>query len=133
MGRVLAFEAFDALVDRAPLQRDAVALHPSRLAIEVGLVKHRWRVPKLTRCQRSISVLLAAQVAEEGEQVLRVVLVHGRVGRRANHDGRKGAVAKEHHGHAKRQRVQGPPALLVTVNQDGCDATDEECEVHQRT
>ena len=111
--RVLAFEALDPSVDRTALLHDAVALDPRGLAIEVRLVQCSRSVPKLTGRQGAVSILLAAEVAQQGEEVLGIVFIHGRVRRRTDHDGCKRTVAQEHHGHAQRERVGGPPSLAL--------------------
>ena len=128
---VFPLEALDTAAHWASLLGHTVALHPRRLAVEIGLVKHRWRVPKLSCRQGTVPILLPAEVAEQSEQVLRIVFIHRWVGRGPNHDGRKRAVPKKHHGHAQRQRVDSPPSSLVRNPQQGCDRTDEQGEVHQ--
>ena len=130
--RVLAFEALDPSVDRTALLHDAVALDPRRLAIEVRLVQCRRCVPKLTCRQGAVSILLAAEVAQQGEEVLGIVFIHGRIRRRTNHDGCKRAVAQKHHGHAQRKRVDGPPSLALRDHHQSHDGPHQQREVHQR-
>ena len=128
---VLALEALDPTVDRATLLHDAVALHPRGFSIEVRLVKRSGRVPKLACGQRTVAVLFPAEVAQQRKEVLWIVLVHRRVGRRTDHDGRERAVAQQHHRHAEGQRVDGPPPLAVRKDYQRHQGPHEQREVDE--
>ena len=132
LGGVFTLEALDPLLRGAALLHHAVALHPRRLPVEVGLVQVRGAVPKLTRRQGTVPVLLTAEVAQQREQVLGVVFIHRRVGRRTNHDRGERAVAQEHHGHPQREGVDGPPSFLARHHQEAHNQRHEQREVHQR-
>ena len=132
LGGVFAFEALHPLLRGAALLHHAVALHPRRLPVEVRLVQICGAVPKLACRQRTVAVLLAAEVAQQRKQVLGVVFIHRRVGRRTNHDGGERAVAQEHHGHAQREGVDGPPPFLARHHQEAHNQRHEQREVHQR-
>ena len=131
LGGVFTLEALDPLLRGASLLHHAVALHPRRLSVEVRLVQVCGAVPKLACRQWTVSVLLAAEVAQQRKQVLGVVFIHRRVGRRTNHDRGERAVAKEHHGHAQREGVDGPPSFLAGHHQKPHNQRHEQREVHQ--
>ena len=67
----------------------------------------------MTGQQRAVAVLLAVEVAEQGKEVLRVVLVHGRVGRRADHHQCKRRVAQNNHQDRQAQGVGHHPAFAA--------------------
>ena len=130
-GGVFALEALHPLLRGAALLHHAVALHPRGLPVEVGLVQVRGAVPKLTRRQGTVPVLLPAEVAQQRKQVLGIVFIHRRVGRRTNHDRGERTVAEQHHGHAQREGVDGPPSFLAGHHQKPHNQRHEQREVHQ--
>ena len=70
----------------------------------VGFELH-LRAVGLSPEQGARAILDAAQVVAQGEDVLGRVLVHGRVGARADHDERVGRVAHHQHQHAEQYRI----------------------------
>ena len=84
-----------ALVHRGAL----VHLHA---AIVVNLI---LRVVALAPCQRAIAILVTAQIVAQGEDVFGRVLVHRRVGRRADADDGIRRVANHQHQHAQQRGV----------------------------
>ena len=83
--------------------------------------------------QGSISVLLSTQVAQQCKQVFRVILVHRRIGRRPNHDGRKRAVSHQHHCHSKGERVDCPPSFFLGPNEQKGNRRDQQSQINQGT
>ena len=85
-----------------PALVDGRTLRHLHIAVVIGGI---LRVVGLTVEQRAVAILVAAQVVAQGEDVLGRVLVHRRVGGRANHNHGIGGVADEEHEHTQRHRV----------------------------
>ena len=128
---VFPLETLDPTLRRAPLFHHAVALHPRRLAVQVGLVQTCGAAPKLSLGQGPVPILLAAEVAQQGKQVLGVVLVHGWVRCRPDHDRGEGAVTQKQHGHAQGEGVDGPPSFLAGHHDKGHNQRHQKGQVHQ--
>ncbi len=60
--------------------------------------------------QRGVAVLLAGQVAAQGEDVVRRVLVHRRIGARADKDNAVATVAQQYHAEAEQRRAYHSPS-----------------------
>ena len=82
-----------------------LALRHDGLAVVAVLLKSHLRGESLSVEQWAIAILVAAQIVAEGEDILGRVLVHRRIGRRADHDQGVARVADHQHEHAEQHRV----------------------------
>ena len=71
----------------------------------VFLIEGHLRGVSLAVEQRAVAILVAAEIAAEGEDVLGRVLVHRRIGCRADDDERVARVAYHEHQHAEQRGV----------------------------
>ena len=84
---------------------DGSALLHARLAILSIHIEGHLRSVGLSVEQRTIAILVAAEIGPQREDILRRVLVHRGIGSRADHDDRIRGVADHEHQHAEQGRV----------------------------
>ena len=133
IGRKTILECGDSGVYRSTGFVDTVARKVRGRTVAVRVLHVVGRVPIVSRSKRAVTVLLAVQVGEQSKEVLRVVLVHGRIGRRTHHNQCKRAVSHQDHGHRKRAHIQLPPALLPAPPKGTNDQGNHQCDVHRNT